>query len=480
MAPSIALVWFQEDLRLADHPALHAACKRHDVVIPVYIHAPGEAEPWQPGGASRWWLHHSLAALQSALESRGSRLLLCEGPSAAALAALCRETKATDVYWNRRQAPWADERDAAVRDRLEEANVACHRMHAGLLIPPASLLNRQGAPYQVFTPFWKAAVQEPVGQPLPAPDAIPAPRTWPKSLSLQALGLLPKVDWAGGLREAWEPGESGAHAQLAAFLDGAADHYQQQRDIPAASGVSGLSPHLHFGEITPGQVLDTLHAATPEMGEGLAAFVRQLYWREFAHYLLHHFPHTPIQPLRANFVAFPWRRDAKALRTWQRGETGYPIVDAGMRELWHTGWMHNRVRMVVASFLVKHLLLPWQEGAAWFWDTLVDADLANNTLGWQWAAGCGADAAPYFRIFNPMLQGAKFDGDGAYVRQWVPELAALPDKHIHKPWELSDIELRAAGVTLGKQYPKPIVDHHAARERALAAYAEIKGKKSTP
>jgi len=314
-------------------------------------------------------------------------------------------------------------------------------------------MNANGRPYQVFTAFWRAcqAMPEP-GVPLPAPECIPAPERWPESLAIEELGLDPIPDWAGGLREVWTPGEAGAMRLLREFL-ARADGYADERDRPDRAGTSRLSPHLHFGEVSARQVW---HAA-----RGVEPYLRQLGWREFSAHLLHHFPHTATEPLRPEFRAFPWRMDAAALRAWTRGRTGYPLVDAGMRELWHTGWMHNRVRMVAASFLVKHLMIPWQEGAAWFWDTLVDADLANNTMGWQWCAGCGADAAPYFRIFNPVLQGEKFDPEGAYVRRWVPELADVPARFVHKPWLAPEPP---------REYPAPIVDHDFARLRALAAY----------
>jgi deoxyribodipyrimidine photo-lyase len=313
--------------------------------------------------------------------------------------------------------------------------------------------------------------------PVAAPAVIPAPRRWPRSRKLAALDLQPAVDWAVGIRAQWQPGESAAEGRLQRFLDAPIDDYPANRDRPDLAGTSQLSPYLHFGEISARRVWAALEAHRSARGRRTTAVARyrsELGWREFAHHLLFHFPHTAALPLRREFINFPWSTNRRHLRAWQRGKTGFPIVDAGMRELWHTGWMHNRVRMIAASFLVKDLMIDWRQGAAWFWDTLVDADLANNTLNWQWVSGCGADAAPYFRIFNPVAQGEKFDSRGDYVRQWVPELAALPVRWIHKPWQAPQSVLASAGIVLGKNYPRPLVDHAAARSRALAAFQEIK------
>lgn len=480
MIPAPTLLWFRQDLRLADHPALAAALRRGGPVIPVYLWAPDEEGPWAPGGATRWWLHHSLRALGDDLEALGARLILRRGPSLDALRALARETGATAVYWNRRYEPAAIARDTTVKAALREDGLEAESFNGALLIEPPTFANKVGEPYKVFTPFWKAAAaQFEVAPPLPRPTQIPAPKIWPKGDPLAAFALAPTIPWADGLRDTWQPGEAGAFAELARFDARALSEYKDTRDCPGQRGTSRLSPHLHFGEVSPRNVLAVVRESAEISGvsgaiSGAEAHIRQVYWREFAHYLLYHFPRTTDAPLRPEFVRFPWANDPKSLRAWQRGRTGYPIVDAGMRELWHTGWMHNRVRMIVASFLVKDLLLPWQAGAQWFWDTLVDADLANNTLGWQWCAGCGADAAPYFRIFNPTLQSAKFDPDGTYLRHWIPELAALPTAHLHAPWQAPPLELHAAGITLGTTYPTPIVDHSEARTRALAALARIK------
>jgi deoxyribodipyrimidine photo-lyase len=475
-----ALVWFRRDLRLHDNRALAAAVAEGGPVIPVFVWSPDEEREWSPGAASRWWLHHSLACLARELARRGGRLIVRRGGSAEALAETVAETGARAVFWNRRYEPAAVERDARVMRALTGAGATCRSFSAALLWEPWESRKPDGTPYQVFTAFWRACGRlEAPARAIPAPSRIRGPKRWPESEALSALELLPSLDWAQGLRAAWTPGEIGALAEWKRFLGGPAADYERGRDLPGAAGTSRLSPHLHFGEISVRRLWHDVGrriAARPpaRARESLETYRRQLGWREFAHHLLVHFPRTPEDPLRRAFDRFPWKRDPRGLRAWQRGETGYPIVDAGMRELWATGWMHNRVRMIVASFLVKHQLLSWQPGARWFWDTLVDADLANNTLGWQWSAGCGADAAPYFRIFNPVLQGRKFDPEGKYVTRWVPELAALPARWVHAPWQAPAAVLARAGVELGRTYPAPVVDHAEARARALAAFAKIR------
>lgn len=478
--PNSSVVWFRQDLRLEDNPALLAAVGRGGAVVPVFIWAPEEQSPWEPGGAGRWWLHQSLMSLNAELQKLGSRLVIRRGPSLRTLRALVREVGAQAVFWNRRYEPSVVRRDANIATELRADGVAVESFNAALLFEPGEVLNKQGKPFQVFTPFWKACLASP-GPPVPrqAPNRLRAPTKWPKTLPVSDLDLEPRVDWASGMRAAWAPGSRGAIDRLQRFLNEVLSGYAESRDRPDLTGTSRLSPHLHCGEIGPRQIWHTVRervrgARRAGVARGAEAYLRQLGWREFAHHLLVHFPHTTDHPLRSEFVAFPWRKDKRVLGNWQRGQTGYPVVDAAMRELWTTGWMHNRMRMIVASFLVKDLLLPWHEGAKWFWDTLVDADLANNTLGWQWVAGCGADAAPYFRIFNPVGQGERFDPHGTYVRQWVPELARLSDKWIHKPWEAPRDVLREAAVHLGRTYPKPIVDHEVARQRALRALATMK------
>lgn len=467
-----ALVWFRRDLRLADHPALLAALASADTVIPVYIHAPAEEAPWAPGGASRWWQHHALAALGDAIARLGSRLLLRSGDSLATLQQLASETGATALHWHRLYDPATIARDQAVKAWAKQAGLQATSHNGSLLVEPWEVQTGQGKPYRVFTPFHKAcqARSEP-GTPHAAPDALPAVPADLASLAIDDLGLLPTIPWDQGLRDTWTPGEAGAQRLLGDFSADAVGDYGELRDRPDRAATSRLSPYLHHGELSPRQVYWACRAA----GESAHPYLRQLYWREFGHHLLYHFAHTPEQPLDERFADFPWSEDATDdLAAWQQGRTGIPMVDAGMRELWHTGWMHNRVRMLVASLLTKNLLIRWQDGARWFWDTLVDADLANNTLGWQWTAGCGADAAPYFRIFNPVLQGEKFDPQGRYVRRWLPELAKLPDKWLHKPWEAPTAVLDGAGLAADSPYRHPLVDLKASREIALGIWDQLK------
>lgn len=482
MIISPTIVWLRQDLRLADQPAFAAAVKRGAPIIPIFIWDLAGEGNWAPGGASQWWLNESLINLGTEIERRGGQLLLRQGDSQTELDALLEETGAAAVYWCRRYEPEIIERDGRIKHELRERGIDCESFNGGLLHEPHTITNKQGRPFQVFTPYWRHCLSlDKPAVALGAPAQWPALAQWPESVELADLSLTPKRDWADAFGAHHEPGEAGASKCLTTFLDRAVDDYVDQRNIPGEVGTSRLSPHLHFGEISPRQIW----AATEKLGKekgtfpssnGARVFLSEVGWREFAHHLLFHFRDTPTQPLRQEFERFPWREDTEGelLKAWQRGQTGYPIVDAGIRELWATGWMHNRVRMVVASFLVKHLRLPWQHGAEWFWDTLVDADLAANTLGWQWSAGCGADAAPYFRVFSPVLQGLKFDTDGAYVRRWVPEVAALPDKHLHAPWEAPEEVLVRAEIALGQTYPRPIVDHKVARNAALAAYQELR------
>jgi Deoxyribodipyrimidine photolyase len=474
------IVWFRRDLRLADNPALSAAIDGgFDSIVPVFIHAPAELGDWAPGGAQRVWQHFSLLALSKELEALGTRLVIRCGSSQEVLDALIAESGATAVYWNRLYDPLTIARDRQIKKHLDERGVETASFQAHLLYEPWSVATRQGGPYKVFTPFWKALKERAVAAPLAAPATLPAVSSRIGSETLDALGLLPSIGWDRGIRKRWTPGEDGAHERLEQFLDHALDNYDNDRDRPARHGTSYLSPHLHWGEIGPRQILHRLDEWLNEhSGKALhdhaASFRSEIGWREFAHHVLYHFPQTPDKPLDKRFEDFPWSGDDEGLKRWQQGRTGIPMVDAGMRELWETGYMHNRLRMTVASFLTKNLRVAWQHGERWFWDTLVDADLANNTLGWQWAAGCGADAAPFFRIFNPVRQGQRFDADGAYVRRWVPELARLDSRHVHEPWKARAETLEAAAITLGVDYPEPIVDLKASRREALEAFEQIK------
>ena len=463
------LLWFRNDLRLTDNPALDRAARTGRPVIPVFVLDDDQPGNRPLGGASRWWLHGSLDALQTALEALGSRLVLRRGAADAVLARLVHETGATDLVWNRLYDPDAVRRDKKIKARFAGSGVAARSFNASLLFEPWTIRTGQDAPYRVFTPFWRRCIETGFDGPSNGPSALPAPAAWPAGDRLDDWRLRSSTpDWAAGLRAAWRPGEAGARERLDAFLAEGVARYHADRDLPGAAGTSRLSPHLHFGEIGPRQIAAALEP--PGRGRGPSAFLRELGWREFSHHLLYHHPEMTDTNLRREFDRMPWQDDPDALRRWQRGRTGYPLVDAGMRELWTTGWMHNRVRMVTASFLTKHLLLDWRLGEAWFRDTLVDADRANNSAGWQWVAGCGADAAPYFRVFNPVAQSRRFDPGARYLRQWLPELGRLPNGLLHAPWEAPAAVLDAAGVRLGADYPHPMVDHAAARERALEAY----------
>lgn len=479
-----ALCWFRDDLRLADNPALGAAAA-HGPVLCLYILDDAPARR-TIGGAARWWLARSLKSLSAALEDRGGKLTVMRGDPAEILPRLVAESGAGLVTWNRRYEAATIALDGALKKQLTQDGVEVSSFNAALLNEPWQVTTQTGSPMKVFTPYWRAAraLGEPAA-PLPAPEKIVAATLPPgfrkEVLTVDDLALEPTApDWAGGLREAWEPGEAGAKAQLVSFLDDRLQGYGEGRDRPDKLSTSRLSPHLRFGEIGPRQIWHALRGAQ-EAGELSAGasdaekFLSEIGWREFSYHLLFHNPELATQNYNRRFDAFPWREDAAALSAWQKGLTGYPIVDAGMRQLWNTGWMHNRVRMIVASFLIKHLLQDWRAGEAWFWDTLVDADAANNAASWQWVAGSGADASPYFRIFNPVTQGEKFDPRGAYVRRFVPELAGLDDKFIHQPWRAPRGELSRAGIRLGADYPEPIVDLGFGRERALAGLASLKG-----
>ncbi len=469
------IVWFRRDLRLADNPALEAAVATGRAVIPVYVFD-DHLEGRPIGAASRWWLHGSLKALGNEIATRGGRLILRRGNAEAEIRRLIDQTGADAVYMNRLFEPEAFQRDADIAHSLRVDGVECRGFNGSLLSRPGDVMTGSGGPYKVFTPFRNALLAKLRDR---SPMASPAsfseiPGATSDDLDVWALRPT-RPDWATGFD--WTPGEAGAEAALGAFVSKGLKTYSTGRDHPAQAGVSRLSPHLHWGEVAVWHVVQRVRmaASTGQVGRAEAEkFVSELAWREFSAHLLHHFPTLPTKAWKSEYDALPWRDDPEGFRAWSRGLTGYPIVDAGMRQLWATGWMHNRVRMIAASFLVKDLLIDWREGEAWFWDTLVDADLGNNAQNWQWIAGSGADASPFFRIFNPVTQGERFDKGGRYVRQWVPELAALPDKWLHAPWTAPAAVRAMAGVTLGRTYPHPIVDHAEARDRALAALKAIK------
>ncbi len=474
MSTQPTIVWFRLDLRLEDNPALDAALQKNVPIIPIYIFATQEEGDWPSGGASRWWLHHSLECLSNELKALDLKLIIRTGNSENVLNDVIKSTQANAVFWNRCYDPAIIKRDAAVKENLLSHGVEAKSFNASLLFEPWTIFNKQKKPFQVFTPFWKTcmAMAEPE-KPLPIIQNKHFKSVEVESLTVDSLGLLPKIHWDNGIEATWKPGTTAAKKILAEFLSGAIYDYKNLRDRPDLPGVSRLSPYLHFGEISPRMIWYGIKQSCDIQNESVECYLRQIGWREFAYHLLYHFPQTPLKPLRSNFDHFPWVQNADQLKAWQKGKTGYPIVDAGMRQLWATGWMHNRLRMIVGSFLVKDLLISWLRGAEWFWDTLVDADLANNTLGWQWIGGCGADAAPYFRIFNPITQGEKFDPEGFFVRQWVPELTLLPNQWIHKPWETPPEVLKKCGIILGTTYPHPIVDHAEAREKALNVFHHL-------
>ncbi len=478
------LLWYRNDLRIQDNRALDWAARNSICLLPFFIfHEHTETL----GGASKWWLHHAITSLEKSLHDVGSRLVLFKGVPLDVIASLCDLYKITAVVWNREYEPSTITRDTEIKACLEKRGIAVHAFPGNVLKEPWKETKKDGSPYRVFTPFWKALKPElEIGDPLAAPVRLPPLPFQVLNdgvIPLEAATLLPRIPWDRAFYTHWtDVSEQGAHRRLRDLIRVEAHtFYEEQRNFPAIEGTTALSPFLRWGQIAPHRMWWELERATKTKPEQVEPLLRQLGWRDFAHSLLFHFSHSVTEPLNKSFEEFAWREvgeeqeAADHLRAWQRGLTGYPIVDAGMRQLWATGWMHNRVRMIVGSLLVKHLLIHWRHGFEWFWDTLVDADLANNTMGWQWIAGSGADAAPYFRIFNPMTQGEKFDPQGEYVRRWVPELSEVPVKYIHRPWEAPEFVLRSAGVTLGKEYPWPIVSHEEGRKRALRTYQMLRG-----
>lgn len=466
-----AIVWFRQDLRIADNPALHAAAACGATILPVFIHDDDEAGEWAPGSASCWWLRKSIASLNDSLQGN---LRIFRGDASDIIVRLAREAGARAVFWNRCVEPWRVIRDRSIKEQLQQAGVEVHTFNGSYLYDPAEVAKPDGTPYRVFTPFYRRGCKA-----LDPRTTLPAPadlrldtKTRPDGFDEKP--VLPAFPWFGDADQDWQPGEQGAQAVLETFLDSGLDIYTDARDCPDLNGVSRLSPHLHFGEISPHQVREAvLDRAGDKQSESVDKFISELAWREFSAHLLYHWPELTNDNLQKKFDRFPWQDNEDLQQAWQQGATGYPIVDAGMRQLWRTGYMHNRVRMITASFLVKNLLQDWRAGARWFWNSLLDADLANNSASWQWVAGCGADAAPYFRIFNPVTQGRKFDPQGDYVRRYVPELANVPDKYVHCPWEAPPHVLESAGVQLGKDYPQPIVELAESRDRALAAFNSL-------
>ncbi|MBN0987553.1 cryptochrome/photolyase family protein [Amphritea pacifica] len=469
------IVWLRHDLRLADNPALFYAAQQGPV-IPVFIEDTIYESPWQPGAASRCWLHHSLDSINKQL---GGCLRLFQGDPLTVLSQLIEKTGALAVFWNRCYTPQAVSRDSRIKQTLKTAGIEVHSFNGSLLWEPWEVSKGDGTPYKVFTPFFRKGCLNapPPDVPLPRPQLQSASDPeYSNQLSLEQLGLLPDHPWCERISEHWDISEDAAWRLLQQFTTERLKHYQQGRDIPSLEATSTLSPYLQWGQISPRQIwyYSQQQATAPGLENALDTFLKELGWREFAYYQLYHNPGISDTNLNPRFNLFPWRNDPASCRDWQRGQTGFPIIDAGMSELWQTGYMHNRVRMLVGSFLVKNQLQHWLHGARWFWDTLVDADLASNSANWQWVAGCGADAAPYFRIFNPVTQGQKFDPDGSYVRRYLPQLAQLPSRYIHTPWEAPASVLSDAGIALGSTYPEPILDLKATRKQALEAFSQLK------
>ena len=473
MSKGIAIHWFRQDLRITDNPSLETAAE-FDAVLPIYILDDENSQEFKMGSASRWWLHNSLQSLNESLDGKLS--IYSQNPEIV-IQELLKKYEVKAVFWNRCYEPWRIDRDIDIKAYLDDKNIENKSFNSHLLWEPWEISKDDGTPYRVFTPYYKKGCLNAEEPRLPSKNLEIDTIFYDQDCDqIEILDLLPRINWYSQIQEAWKPGEEGAQKKLDQFLEEGLLDYKEGRNFPFKENVSRLSPHLHFGEISPNEVW--YQAKTKESVSGiqksLEHFLSELGWREFSYYLLYHFPSLPKQNFQAKFNKFPWIKNESFLESWQKGETGYPIVDAGMRELWQTGYMHNRLRMVVGSFLVKNLLIDWREGEDWFWDCLVDADLASNSAGWQWVAGSGADAAPYFRIFNPVTQGLKFDPEGEYTKKYVPELKLLPNKFLFSPWEAPKEILEKAGIELGKDYPEPIVDLKYSRELALEAFGKTK------
>lgn len=466
MKPSISIIWFEQDLRLQDNPALVAALSEENC-LPIFILDDDNAGEYRLGSASRWWLHHSLSALNDSL---AGQLNFYMGDACQILSSLCDRFDVKSIHWNRRYEPWRIARDKQIKQQLLTRGIEAQSYNGRLVNEPWAVKQKNQSFYRVYTPYARQARRVALRA-----DVVPAPQqplslvVDPQAQPLSSLALLPTLNWDDGFYACWQPGEQGARQALNRFLDDGVHHYHKGRDLPAGNAVSRLSPHLHFGEISVRSILRSL-SMLPST-DHTECFEKELFWREFAYHLIFYYPQLPAQNLKPQFDAFPWLDNDEGLQRWQQGMTGYPLVDAGMRELWQTGYIHNRVRMVVASFLIKNLMIDWRHGARWFWDCLVDADLANNSAGWQWIAGSGTDASPFFRIFNSVTQSEKFDANGDYIKRFVPELKGLSGKHLHSPWLAPADVLAQAGVVLGQTYPLPIVDLKDSRERALEGYA---------
>lgn len=481
IASTAIILWFRRDLRLADNHALAAAVSDGRPVIPLFILETDNDGALPYGAAQSWWLHHSLTKLGESLGARDTRLLLRRGSAKDVLSEIIRETGASAIYWNRRHDPDGMRIDTSIKSDMRAAGVEVRSFAGQLLHDPSRLKTKAGGAYKVFTPFWRVLSAGEPDTPIDAPSGISAPASFPASDNLNEWALLPrKPDWANRFGDTWTPGEKSAHDKLAAFVDQRLGRYGHARDFPGISGTSRLSPHLTFGEISPSQIWHAARTSREKLdSEGVSVFRKELAWRDFSYHLLFHNPDLASRSLDRRFEVFGWRDDDEGFHAWTRGKTGFPIVDAGMRQLWDEGYMHNRVRMITASFLIKDLLIDWRRGMEWFRSTLLDADPASNSASWQWVAGCGADAAPFFRIFNPVLQGQKFDPDGTYVKHYVPELSRVPAKFVHRPFEAPLPVLQSAGVCLGADYPAPIVEHRSARDRALTAFAQIQTQDRT-